>query len=90
MKRNLPDETPSLRAIGSALQIARFMRGWSMQEAATASGVASSSIMRLEHGENAGTLRTFLAVCRGLRLRPGKVLDAIQDNSQAANRKAGR
>jgi len=69
--------TATAVAFGKALREARKLAGISQEGLALSSGVDRTFVSMLERGIRQPALATILALCDGLQLRPGTLIDRV-------------
>ncbi len=75
------DEDPTLasKAFGARMKEVRATRGMSQDGLSRATDVHPTAIGRMERGAREPRLTTILRIARGLDVKPGELLDGLED-----------
>jgi transcriptional regulator with XRE-family HTH domain len=67
----------ALEQFGANVRAARLERGWTQEDLAHATGLASVQVSRIERGVREVRLTTLLRLLKALELPPERLLDKI-------------
>lgn len=67
----------TLQRFGANVRAARKARGWTQEELAYRSGLATVQISRIERGKREIRLTTLLRLVRSLEMPPEELLDGL-------------
>lgn len=67
----------TLVRVGQNVRAARLARGWTQEELAYRSGLASVQISRIERGKREVRITTLLRLVQGLDVTAGELLDGL-------------
>jgi transcriptional regulator with XRE-family HTH domain len=70
-------EPEVLQAFGRNVRAARLARGWTQEDLAGRTGLATVQISRIERGVREVRLTTVLRLVAGLEVPPGKLLEGL-------------
>ena len=65
------------RALGNAIYGYRILYGLTQREVAAVAEVKQATVSGIELGQHATSLPTFLAIARGLGIRPAELIGAV-------------
>jgi transcriptional regulator with XRE-family HTH domain len=66
-----------LQRFGANVRAARLARGWTQEDLAHKTGLASVQVSRIERGRREIRLTTYLRLVRALDLAPAELLDGL-------------
>ena len=68
----------ALEQFGANVRAARLARGWTQEDLAHETGLASVQVSRIERGKREIRLTTLLRLLRALDVPPEKLLDGLR------------
>lgn len=71
---------------GRQLYAARLAKGWTLDDLVAAAGVGRSTVHKLEHGQLAGSARTWADLARALEVEPATLIPPPGAPAREANR----
>ncbi len=81
-----PDANPSETALASRIRSLRQQQGWTLGQASQATGVAPSSLSKIENGLTSPTYDVLLRIARGFKVDLAELFSPPQEHMGAGRR----